>query len=614
MTRYIVLLQVLDRLRAEAPIEYRSYHPDVSDVEGINVARSKAFVHLFLKVRFGILDFSTREAFLTEGTNDGGIDAYYIDTDTRVIYFIQSKFRTTEKNFEEKSIEIEELLHMDTNRILEGEIIDERGNEYNHKIKHMVQKIKNLDNISRYHYQVIILANVRDFTRLKLNTLTGGISADVFNYSRCYKELLFPLVTATYFRFDDLHISLNLSNKSAGAKISYSVTTEFAKVEITVVFVPTLEIAAAMDKYRNAILQFNPRSYLELEGQSVNREIRSSIEKRLTNEFALFNNGITVLSDRTDLNERIGQKDRAQLTLKNPQIINGGQTAYTLSQVYREYKEPARSQVFGEKEVLLKIITFGTDDQLPSPEKLDLIDAISVATNSQSAVSRADRRSNEPELKQLQDRCFEAFGLWLERKRGEFADGVREGYLDPDLIVDRNLFMRATALSRGSVQAAAAKRVFVESDFAQILNAPPNEFSRYHLALRVIRSIVGKRGWRQPRIQLDLMCKAYSVMVLLSKANTEGKVSDEAIEKQQKFVDRHWRNFTYHLAIKYPRYLILRRNKKKRIFHWEVYMKKINVAPDIAEYFNDPTAYDAVIAEWLKSDLSKESDLSQDEV
>jgi hypothetical protein len=270
MTKYAVLVQVLDRLRAEAPPAHRSYHPATEDVEGQNAARSGAFVHLFLKVRFGILTFEEREAYITEGTSDGGIDAYYIDTVGRTIFFIQSKFRQNERNFEAKAIELEELLRMDINRILDGETSDSRGAPYNSKVKTMIHKIRGLDSIARYNYQVIILANVKELARQKLNILTGGFPVQVFDHARCYEELLFPLVTATYYTFDDLNISLNLSNKNAGAKISYTVVTEVAKVEITVVFVPTVEIAAAMHKYRNSILRYNPRSYLEHEGHTVN--------------------------------------------------------------------------------------------------------------------------------------------------------------------------------------------------------------------------------------------------------------------------------------------------------------------------------------------------------
>src|ERR1039458_5399850 len=142
MTKYKILVQVLDRLRTETPTTFRSYHPESADIDGVNAARSKAFIHLFLKVRFGLLTFAEREVYVTEGTNDGGIDAYYIDAQTRTIFFVQSKFRQTEHNFEAKAIELEELLRMDIDRILDGESVDLRGQEYNSKIKALVQRIR----------------------------------------------------------------------------------------------------------------------------------------------------------------------------------------------------------------------------------------------------------------------------------------------------------------------------------------------------------------------------------------------------------------------------------------------------------------------------------------
>lgn len=594
MTKYNVLVQVLDRLRDEAPLNYRSYHPDPADVEGVNAARSKAFVHLFLKVRFGILTFEEREAFITEGPNDGGIDAYYIDPERRTIFFIQSKFRQNEHNFEAKPIELEELLRMDIDRILDGETHDLRGTEYNSKIRNLIERIRGVDNISRYSYQVIILANVSDFARQKLNVLTGGFPAEVFDYAGCYKKLLFPLVTAIYYTFDDLHIALNLSNKNAGAKISYTVVTAAAKLEITVVFVPTIEIAAAMHKFRNAILRYNPRSYLEHEGQNVNDEIRRSIENRKTNEFALFNNGITVLSDGTFLNERIGQKDRAQLTLVNPQIINGGQTAYVLSQIYRDYVEPERTQIFGEKEVLVKVITFDHEDKLPEQKKLDLIDAISRATNSQTVVSRADRRSNEPDLKKLQERCFDSFGIWLERKRGEFMDGVREGYIDPSLIIDRNLFIRAAAIARGNLSQASAKKAFVNSDFGAYVNAPQDQFHRYNLALQVLRWLHEGKGAIRSRIGLEVVSKAYVAMLLLLTKTNETEATNKLISECTALVRDHWLGFRQFLERRYSAEDYWRTTKwRGRIFELKSYFGKAQVLADVREFFADPVRYAA---------------------
>jgi len=48
-----------------------------------------------------------------------------------------------------------------------------------------------------------------------------------------------------------------------------------------------------------------------------------SITGLQTNEFALFNNGITILSYGTDFNEKIGQKGQSPTHLAQPQIING---------------------------------------------------------------------------------------------------------------------------------------------------------------------------------------------------------------------------------------------------------------------------------------------------
>jgi hypothetical protein len=122
MTKYSMLVNILDQIRAEgASTKFTAkYIPSTTDPEQINHERSRAFIHLYLKVSFGMLDFTEREHLITDGSNDGGIDGYYIDTERRVAYFIQSKFRTTEANFTNKQITLEELLAMDVIRILEG--------------------------------------------------------------------------------------------------------------------------------------------------------------------------------------------------------------------------------------------------------------------------------------------------------------------------------------------------------------------------------------------------------------------------------------------------------------------------------------------------------------
>ena len=73
----------------------------------------------------------------------------YIDYDRKVIYFVQSKFRQSEHNFEEKVIEPDELLRMDIDWILDGETRSESGADYNAKILRMTRKIRSIEDISR---------------------------------------------------------------------------------------------------------------------------------------------------------------------------------------------------------------------------------------------------------------------------------------------------------------------------------------------------------------------------------------------------------------------------------------------------------------------------------
>lgn len=503
MSKYKNLINILDKIRGDAPLEYKRYHPAVDDIEKINQARARAFIHLFLKVKFGMIDFLVRENFISDDPEDGGIDGYYIDDENKKLYFIQSKFRANENNFENKEITFEELLSMDVERIAKGETINEDGKKYNNKIQKFIRELQDHSDLPKYEYKVILLANIKNSLHPKLKKLTGGFNAEIYNYDKCYNELIFPLVSGTYYNISELKITINVDSNSAGHRIDYYVKTKFYECNVNALFVPTLEIAKIISKYKNSILHFNPRSYLDLAAGSVNAQIAKSITEISTNEFALFNNGITMLSDNTNYSDKIGRKNRAELIVTNPQIINGGQTAYTLSVIYDDCIRNNKSlDVFNDKEVLLKIITFNEEntnlDNL-NGNKLKLIEDISIATNQQSPVTEADRRANDKVQVELQKLIFEEFGLYYERKRGEYGDGLRMGYIDRSKIIDRELFLRICQCAQnnpGAARRSGQGVLFIKSTFDNIL---PNSSSyrKFVFAYKVyekIPQIIGSFG------------------------------------------------------------------------------------------------------------------------
>ena len=81
--RYLIVLNILDEICKEAPDQYKSYKPLPSNIEKLNQARSKAYIHLYLKVKCGLVNFKARHALITDKGGDGGVDAYYINVNFR---------------------------------------------------------------------------------------------------------------------------------------------------------------------------------------------------------------------------------------------------------------------------------------------------------------------------------------------------------------------------------------------------------------------------------------------------------------------------------------------------------------------------------------------------
>src|SRR3990172_2167454 len=139
--KYETLLNTLDKICEAAPDNFVSYKVDKNNIESLNQARSKAFIHLYLKVKCGMASFLERHDFITEGTQDGGVDAYYIDRENKIIYLIQSNFRTTKDKFEKRKITANDLVRMEVQKILKGEEKDSRGNPFSDKNKKISKRM-----------------------------------------------------------------------------------------------------------------------------------------------------------------------------------------------------------------------------------------------------------------------------------------------------------------------------------------------------------------------------------------------------------------------------------------------------------------------------------------
>jgi AIPR protein len=456
----------------------------------------RSLLHLFLKARFGITRHDEREKHITDGPDDGGIDAFYIDSKKKFIYVVQSKFRANATNFVHTNLRYEDLMKMDVQRILSGKKDSAEGQPYNERITSKLQReIRKLADVASYTTKVVLLGNTAQLTESQLKKLIDGYPIEQYPHDRCYSELLFPVVNGTYFSDPKLSIEINLANVKRDAHLDYDVKTGTANVNIKLLFAPTAEIGRIMSTYRNSILRFNPRSFLELGNNQVNQAIHNSIVESHANEFALFNNGVTILSDETDVSTSTAKQGKAQVILTNPQLVNGGQTAYTLGRIYEECVSNNDFGVFKGKEVLLRVITFREPAKKPKTEteKIALIGSISLASNSQTKIDESDRRSNDEIQLRLQQEFFSKHGLYYERKRGEFADGIRENYISDDEIVDRDPLLRVSLACNYQVKEARAgiRKHYSEDALSSLLKT--TQVDRYTLGYAVLSELKNRK-------------------------------------------------------------------------------------------------------------------------
>jgi len=536
--RYETLCRVLDALRREAPASQTVYHPPKGNHDAVVQARSRALLHLYLKARFGLITHVLREPFITEGKFDGGVDAYYIDKSNKKIYLLQGKFRANAKNFVSTTMTPSDLLKMDVGRIMKGEIKSEAGDVYNSSIRRLQRDIQKLPDKGSYVHEVVLLGNSQHLTKGDLCKLVEGYPVDQFPHQRIYSELMFPVINGTYFTDPELKIEINLDNlNSKDVSLDYDVNTPSLKANIKVLFAPTKEIGRIMSTYRNSLLKFNPRSFLELQGNPVNKEIEASLTGQGGNEFAMFNNGITLIADKTAVSSDTATKGRAQVVVSNPQLVNGGQTAYTLGRVYSQ----GNMSVFKGKEVLVKIVSFVGAKQSIATDvaRTKLIQDISRASNSQTKIDEADRRSNDQVQLDLQKAFFDGYGLYYERKRGEFSDGVHDEYIGKCDVVNREKLVRVNLACayRANQAKAGIAQFFREPTFSTLFKVA--DVARYAFGYQVLQALEDEKAqsskgdrWKQKKYGQALRYGEYAVVaVCVNHGIKSGKPAAEVVAK-----------------------------------------------------------------------------------
>lgn len=599
VTKYEMLVNAIDFLCKLAPLNQSSYNMEDKSEEEINNIRSKGYIHLYLLIKFGIQNFEERHSFITDGPNDGGIDAYYIDNEGKTIYIIQSKYRTNEKNYENKEINPTEIVAMEIKSILQGKQQGYNGCPYNGRIKGMQKKISELSNRSLYDVKIIILANLYHLDKVKImDALFKEYKYEIFDYKRAYLELVFPYCISTYYQNSLIVIDRNVKGIEQYYKESFQ-KTSYGKCTVILMFVPLRFVAEIVDKYKNSILQYNPRNYLSMSRNPVNKSISSALEQD-NEDFTLLNNGITMMCSDFDCCTQNGLDNSVNIHIVDPQIINGGQTGFTLSRML--YDKP--EQLEGKK-VLLRIIA--TDKEKKEANKSEeirsnlkdaynsFVGMISDSTNLQTKIEEADRRSNLLIQREMQKRIFDYYGLLYERKKGEFEEAIHNKIISNDQVIKRDTFVRCIWAAKGDCSKAMSDsktELFSEENFNNSINSELNmpiavySYIIYTLVCQKevknkhAKDVVGGNGTRYGKYAL------VSAISMLSKDLVDEKKDLKELmkiaEKSLDIMINKWEDFENYVCNLNTNDNYF--NKERNFYN---YYKSQNVKKDVKEYWKD---------------------------
>lgn len=389
--------QIID-LRVKRIVEqYPTFFNNLDETRKV----SKAFLYLIVST-FLDIDIQEADSYIVDGGNDAGIDAIYIgdlENGQFEVTIFQSKYvfdLEKESNFPANNVQkvlnsIQDIFNptasISANENLTQHIID---------IRSLIMD-GNIPNIK------IVFSN---------NGLKWNEEAENFIENMAESEQILPPI---YFNHNDIihllkkiepvNTILNFNGKSLKEDYDYK--------SVIVGKINVVELFNLFEKYGDKLLEKNIRQYLGLNKNRVNKAIKDTLLSEKRDNFYFYNNGVTMVCKKFQYNS-FSPKDWI-VTVEDLQIINGGQTCKTIQSTLKEHSNLDYSQVF----VLVRLYELANDSNQ------DLIDQVTLATNSQNPVDLKDLKSNDEIQKSLEIEIKD-LGYTYKRKKDSIvvADAI----------------------------------------------------------------------------------------------------------------------------------------------------------------------------------------------
>ena len=364
--------------------EVKRAQEDGEKLLGKKLSEDRAFHYVVLEYVFGV-ERLDQDDFVTDGTNDGGIDFVYYDEDEAKVILCQSKY-TEALSFNDIIAELDKM-----HSTLQNFRIFNTGS-YNDRLKRVLQNAldrlpdENTDNIE-YHLFTTAPIDTEGAMR-KIDNTQHGFSSEavrIFTGGDIEKEIKNTLEALDMVSYEKIQLD----------RPKNVLEYESSKNKGIMCNVLSTSIIRLYDKYAGkGLFDLNIRKYIR--NKLVDSGIKDTLDKDREN-FWFLNNGIIIACQDFEV-------DGDTIRLYDFSIVNGGQTTTLIS----TYKGNNTKEFY----VPCKIIS--TKDEKAGAV---FFTKIAEATNSQKPIYARDLKSNTPEMLRLK-RLLAREDVFLEIKRG----------------------------------------------------------------------------------------------------------------------------------------------------------------------------------------------------
>lgn len=322
----------------------------------------------------------------TDGGQDQGIDAIFIDEDNIVHFFQFKNIKDINKNYPQGEAE----------KTFAGIVLLQSGEYHELVNKKLKLQFEAVMQSVRKHYVVHLISsaqelapdakNIFDIRIKEFNRYGEKYSLSVTDIGKLSEEhtrklrfkvpdaIIFPNVLNPYFTRSREHTSYLFTCSGR-------------------------DIAEIYEKYKDKLLEQNVRANLGKKN-STNAAIYNSCTSENSNYFCHFNNGITFSCDSSEFDAF-----QNKVIITGAQIVNGGQTASTLYQAYKDGKL--------KDDVSVPVRTINTD------KDVDFASNVAINLNNQTKIDSSFLKSNHPIMLRIQD-DLRRMGYIFERRGFEF--------------------------------------------------------------------------------------------------------------------------------------------------------------------------------------------------